>query len=170
MNRKLLLHAFDYKQWADLRTLETIAQLYEKKAGDPIAFILQQLNHMVIVEELFRARLLGFEEPHHSTNTESVPSLEELSRRITLSDDWFLDFSSKVDEALLEKSVHFQFMDGQNGSMTVLEILFHIINHGAYHRGAIGHSLNLAHVPRPADTYTVYVHSVEPERRKRGSD
>jgi len=49
--------------------------------------------------------------------------------------------------------------------MTRLEILFHIINHGTYHRGAIGHALDLAQVSHPADTYTVFIHATEPERR-----
>ena len=50
--------------------------------------------------------------------------------------------------------------------MTRLEILFHIINHGTYHRGAIGHALDLAEVPHPADTYTVFIHAAQPERRE----
>jgi uncharacterized damage-inducible protein DinB len=61
--------------------------------------------------------------------------------------------------------VCFQFVDGKPGRMTRLEILFHIINHSTYHRGAIGHSLDLAQVPHPADTYTVFIHAAEPERR-----
>ena len=46
--------------------------------------------------------------------------------------------------------------------MTRQEILFHIVNHGTYHRGAIGHALDLAGAPRPADTYTLYIHSAQP--------
>lgn len=49
--------------------------------------------------------------------------------------------------------------------MTRQEILFHIVNHGTYHRGAIGHALDLAGAPRPADTYTVFIHAAQPQRR-----
>ena len=38
--------------------------------------------------------------------------------------------------------------DGRDGGMTRQEILFHIVNHGTYHRGAIGHALDLAGAPR----------------------
>jgi uncharacterized damage-inducible protein DinB len=51
--------------------------------------------------------------------------------------------------------------------MTRQEILFHIVNHGTYHRGAIGHALDLVGAVRPADTYTVFSHSVEPSRREK---
>jgi len=50
-------------------------------------------------------------------------------------------------------------------SLTREEVIYHLINHGTYHRGAIGHALDLARAPRPADTYTVFVHAAEPERR-----
>jgi uncharacterized damage-inducible protein DinB len=63
--------------------------------------------------------------------------------------------------------IRFQFVDGQRGSLTREEILFHLVNHGTYHRGAMGHALDLANAHRPADTYTVFIHSVEPGRRER---
>ena len=50
--------------------------------------------------------------------------------------------------------------------LTREEIIYHLINHGTYHRGAIGHALDLAAAPRPADTYTVFIHAAEPERRE----
>jgi uncharacterized damage-inducible protein DinB len=43
--------------------------------------------------------------------------------------------------------------------------MFHLVNHGSYHRGAIGHALDLADASRPADTFTVFIHSAEPHRR-----
>ncbi|MCW8365484.1 DinB family protein, partial [Pseudomonas aeruginosa] len=38
-------------------------------------------------------------------------------------------------------------------------VLFHTVNHGTYHRGAIGHALDLAGAPRPADTYTCLLYT-----------
>ncbi len=64
------------------------------------------------------------------------------------------------------KAKAFQFVDGKHGTMTRREILFHIVNHGTYHRGAIGHALDLAGVSHPADTYTVFIHSAQPVRRE----
>ena len=127
--------------------------------------MLQQLNHIVIVEELFRARLLGLNAPHQSTNTVQIPVLSELSMRLSSSNKWLLAYTQQLNNESLNEMIHFQFVDGRNGRMTCAEILFHLINHGTYHRGAIGHSLDLADGDRPADTYTVFAHAVEPTRR-----
>jgi len=162
----MLIEAFKYKQWADRRTLDAVARIDPGVFPSAAAFTLQQLNHIIRVEELFRARLLGATAPHTSTNTELVPELHELTQRIAGSNEWFARYVENLEPDRRSQSIHFQFVDGKSGTMTCLEILFHIINHGTYHRGAIGHALDLAQVPHPADTYTVFIHSVEPERRE----
>jgi len=162
----MLIEAFNYKQWADQRTLDAIRNINGKEFPSAVTFALQQLNHMIRVEELFRARLLAASAPHVSTNTELVPELHELNQRIGDSNQWCARYVEKLAPDHRNQSVPLQFVDGKRGSMTRLEILFHIINHGTYHRGAIGHALDLAQVPHPADTYTVFIHSVEPERRE----
>ncbi len=166
MDALMLTNALKYKQWADQRTLAAIKEIDRNTFPSAITFVLQQLNHMVRVEELFRARLLGTSPPHTSTNTEIVPGLQELSLRITESGQWLTKHFESLPSNHLTESICFDFVDGKRGAMTRQEILFHIINHGTYHRGAIGHALDLAHAPRPPDTYTVFIHSVEPERRQ----
>lgn len=164
LGTSMLLKAFQYKAWSDQRTFEAIKRIDNKEFPSAIRFITQQLNHMVIVEELFKSRLIGVEPPHSSTNTPSLPSLAELQHRIESSDDWYHSYASQLHNP--EELVTFQFVDGQHGSMSRTEILFHIINHGTYHRGAIGHSLDLSSIAHPADTYTVFIHANEPGRRQ----
>ena len=161
----MLIEAFNYKQWSDRRTLDAIERIDKQKFPPAAAFAVQQLNHMIIVEELFKARLLGAPDPHHATNTEPVPALSDIAQRIADSNQWFLGYAESLDRQRRDQPVAFRFADGKQGSMTRLEILFHIINHGTYHRGAIGHALDLAQVSHPADTYTVFIHAAEPERR-----
>jgi uncharacterized damage-inducible protein DinB len=124
---------------------------------------------MVRVEELFKARLLGASAPHLSTNTTVVPDFHALSQRIDDSNQWFARYVDTLAPSEKSRRVSFVFVDGQHGSMTGLEIRFHIVNHGSYHRGAIGHALDLAQVAQvahPADTYTVFIHAAQPERRE----
>ena len=161
----MLIEAFNYKQWADQRTLEAISRIDGDKFPGAVTFTRQQLNHLVRVEDLFKARLLGAAAPHLSTNTEVVPDFPELKQRIGDSNQWFARYVQNLAPEHWSQAVCFQFVDGKPGRMTRLEILFHIINHSTYHRGAIGHSLDLAQVPHPADTYTVFIHAAEPERR-----
>ena len=49
----MLKQAYDYKRWADERTLRAIESINKDEFPDSYAFALQQINHMVIVEELF---------------------------------------------------------------------------------------------------------------------
>ena len=36
------------------------------------------------------------------------------------------------------------FVDGKQGMLSLEEAIFHLVNHGTYHRGAIGHALGRA--------------------------
>ena len=156
-----------YKAWADRRTLEAVAQIDRQTHAAQFDFARQQLNHMVRVEELFRARLTGHPEPHGSTNTPELPTLDELAARLTQANLWLQDYAQTLSAEQLAETIHFRFVDGQQGTMRRDEVLYHLINHGTYHRGAIGHALDLAGAARPADTYTVFVHAAEPGRRER---
>lgn len=162
--------AYRYKVWADERTLQAVAEVERQDGASPaLAFMCQQLNHMVIVEELFKARLLGEQTPHRATNTDEVPSLHALTQRLNACHAWATDYLAHITPAELGRCVTFVFADGQNGAMTCQEILFHLINHGTYHRGAIGHALDLGGGKRPADTYSVFIHGAEPGRRQHTS-
>ena len=120
---------------------------------------------MVIVEDNFKARLIGELEPHPLSNSETLPDLEELSIRLRQSDRWYLEYVRTLTKAEESEVIRFAFVDGNCGRMTRCEILFHILNHGTYHRGAIGRVLDEAGRLRPADSYTLYTHLIEPDRR-----
>jgi uncharacterized damage-inducible protein DinB len=79
---RMLIKAFNYKQWSDLRTLDAIENIDGEKFSSSIKFVLQQLNHIVIVEELFKACILGNLEPHTNTNSVLVPVFQELKQRL----------------------------------------------------------------------------------------
>jgi len=61
--------------------------------------------------------------------------------------------------------ISFTFADSKRGTMSIEEILFHVVNHGSYHRGSIAHALDLAGVPHPPDGYGIFIHNKNPERR-----
>lgn len=156
--------AYQYKCWADKRTLTAVAQVNQTKWADAYGFMCQQLNHMVIVEELFKSRLLQQSPPHNSTNTHTVPDLPLLERRLLESGAWYQGYI--MERAHTGVNINFVFADGQPGSMTVSEILFHVVNHGSYHRGNIARALDQSGVPHLVDGYGVFIHQQEPARRQ----
>lgn len=160
----MLRQAFDYKRWADERTLRAIEAIDRNSFPDSYEFALQQINHMVIVEELFASRLTGASAPHSSTNTEVVPEFGDLERRLEKSNQWYAGYVPELSD--LGKRIPFVFADGKRGALSVEEILFHVLNHGSYHRGNIAHALDLASVPHPIDGYGIFIHEKEPRRRE----
>ena len=60
----------------------------------------------------------------------------------------------------------FQFTDGDQGCMSREEMLFHVITHGAYHRGNVGQMLKGIDVAPPRDLLTKFLHLREPQRRQ----
>ena len=162
---QISLDSFKYKKWADLRTLDSVSLVDQSSESANFDFIRQQLNHIVIVEELFRSRLEKTPPPHSMTNTEIVPQFDELKTRLIESCEWFLGYVEGLEKVNYQEMILFTFADGKNGSMAISEILFHIVNHGSYHRGSIARALDLAGVSHPPDGYGIFVHEYQPERR-----
>lgn len=156
---------FNFKFWADERTLSAIEQIDVDKFPNEMRFARQQLNHLVIVQELFRARLLGETLPHEATNTEQIPEFDELAERFRSSNDWFKSYVANRDLEDDNDELPIDFTDGKTGRMSRQEVLFHLVNHASYHRGTIARNLDLAGVAHPADIFTLYLHEAEPERR-----
>jgi len=163
---KIIVDAFEYKIWADQRTVQAVANVNKSAFSGSYKFFLQQINHMIIVEDLFKARLTNQRTPHENTNTDIVPEFSVLTDRLSESGQWYLSYASNLDKLNLEDFILFTFADGKPGSMSVAEILFHIINHSSYHRGSIAHALDLTNVPHPVDGYGIYIHEKEPKRRE----
>jgi len=162
----MITEAFNYKKWADERTLRAIDCINKTSFSESYAFTLQQINHMVIVEELFKFRLTSGPIPHERTNTDTIPEFNELKSRLKESANWYANYVSTLDNKKSQDVISFTFADGKHGAMSVDEILFHIINHSSYHRGSIAHALDVAAVAHPIDGYGIYIHEKEPERRE----
>jgi len=161
----LIEKQFRYKQWSNQRLLNAVRQIDKQRFPEEYAFIKQQFNHIAIVEALFKARLLGQAAPHTATNTEILPSLHQLEQNIYELDLWSIQFSQNLQIEQLQQQLAFQFTDGKYGKLSIEEMLFHLINHATYHRGNIAHALHHAGITHPADTYTVFIHETEPQRR-----
>ncbi len=155
--------AYKYKSWADERTIRAIYKVDGDSYSKALGFLHQQLNHMTIVEDLFRARLLQAAEPHATTNTVDLPELGELVARKSESNTWYLQYVAQLSAADLEARVLFNFTAGNSGDMSRSEVLLHVLNHGTYHRGAISHALDLAEVAHPVDGYAKYIQDQQSE-------
>jgi len=114
MNKHMLIEAFNYKKWSDQHTLDAARNIDRETFPAAAAFVRQQINHMVIVEELFRARLLAASAPHDSTNTDVVPGSPRLRRESVCRTNGFL--ATSQNSTRLSSASQFLF-DSPTGSL-----------------------------------------------------
>lgn len=166
MSTTTLKSLFGYKAWANSELFALLATLPEQHA-EQLHTCIRTLNHIYVVDRLFRARLSGESIPFEATNTKATPALDQLRQDVVATDAWYQSYVSAVSEAELSSLLDFTFTDGDSGRMSREEILLHVLTHGGYHRGNVGQVLKLISVTPPRDLYTKYLHESEPSRRTR---
>jgi uncharacterized damage-inducible protein DinB len=153
-----------FKSWANETTFATVAAIPAVEAVRTRATryrnIVHTLNHSYVVEDIFRAHLEGRRHKYTSRNTDETPEFNELRCSVEAMDAWYIRYAETLSDADLDEVVRFEFVGGGVGAMSREAILFHLVNHGTYHRGFVGDMLCQAGViPTPTDL-TVYLRDV----------
>lgn len=161
----LLPTLFAQKTWANNELYNLLATITAPEHGEALHAAIRMLNHIYVVDRIFRAHLLGQEHGYTDSNTVETPELGELQFAVAETDAWYEQYSSSVTPEQLKTSIAFKFTDGDSGRMNREEMLAHIITHGAYHRGNVGQILKSISVAAPRDLLTKFLHVREPERR-----
>ncbi|KQU67859.1 MULTISPECIES: DinB family protein [unclassified Rhizobacter] len=155
---------FGYKAWANAELFALLRTLPAEQA-DALHLCVRTLNHIYVVDRIFRAHLGGEARTFDATNTKETPSLVQLQADVAATDAWYVDYASGLSEAALSETLVFTFTDGDAGRMSREEMLLHVVTHGGYHRGNVGQVLKSISVAPPRDLYTKYLHTSEPARR-----
>lgn len=164
MSSASLKSLFGYKSWANAELFALLASLQPEHA-EQLHTCLRTLNHIHVVDRIFRAHLSGEKRPFAATNTKSTPSLAQLHEAVAATDAWYEEYISKLPTAGLSEVIDFEFTDGDRGRMSREEILLHVVTHGGYHRGNVGQVLKFISVAPPRDLYTRFLHQSDPGRR-----
>ena len=166
MTTKMLSSLFAQKTWSNNELFTELAAISPKEHPSALRLAIRTLNHVYVVDRIFRAHLLGEVHGYAATNTEATPELEELQFLVAETDAWFEEYAKKASATQLGERIDFRFTDGDNGTMTREEMLFHVITHGAYHRGGAGQIMKSTSIAPPRDLYTRFLHIQEPSRRR----
>ena len=166
MSQKILASLFAQKSWANRELYDAVAGVSAAEHAAERHAVIRMLNHIYVVDQIFRAHLAGEKHSYTATNTLETPELGELHFAVAQADAWFENHVATISNEALATSVGFQFTDGDTGSMTREEMLFHVITHGAYHRGNVGQILKGISVVPPRDLFTKFLHISEPARRQ----
>ena len=165
MSVSTLKSLFGYKSWANAELFALLAGM-PPEHGDALHTCIRTLNHIHVVDRLFRARLAGEPAPFDATNTEATPGLDQLWMDVADTDAWYVDYVAGLSEAGLSETLDFTFTDGDRGRMSREEILLHVIAHGGYHRGNVGQVLKGLSIAPPRVLYTKFLHQSVPGRRQ----
>jgi uncharacterized damage-inducible protein DinB len=166
ISKLLFAKAFQYKKWANSELLTFgERQLHLLPESDAVFFI-RILNHTTVVDSLFISRMSGAPELYSADNTVETPTYSELKERIERNDSWLVDFSAAATPETMSQTISFKFTDGDFGTLSVEEIMVHLLTHGSNHRGMASRTLASNGLERPKDTFTRYLHEVEPSRRE----
>ena len=162
-----LTSLFRFKSWADTELLEALGAIDAATHPAPHKAALRTVNHLHVVDQIFRGHLQGLPHGFAATNTPHTPTLAELCASVGAVDDWYVRYVGGLGEAQRAEEVRFVFTDGDAGCMTRQEILMHVLIHGGYHRGAVGQVLRSVGIAPPRELYTRFLHATEPQRRER---
>src|SRR5262249_30407187 len=140
---------FGYKAHSNEEILTTMRRFDDASSARQIAITV--LSHTYVVDRIFAANMTGAEHGYTSANPVQAPSLEQLAEAIKTSDQWYIDYVSRLDKAQLAEEIDFTFTDGEPGRMSREEMLLHVVTHGAGHRGQIGLLMMQNSISPPAD-------------------
>jgi uncharacterized damage-inducible protein DinB len=165
LSSSTLYSLFAYKAWANRELFAALACVDAAAHPAPVHRAIRILNHVYVVDVIFKAHLEGVRHSYTASNTKETPALQSLAIAVQELDAWYLAYTSAISPSALEEQIAFTFTDADAGLMRREEILLHIITHGAYHRGAAGEMMNGTSVAAPRDLLTRFLHATEPARR-----
>jgi len=142
---KTLAKLIRYKRWADDLMLADIGSVplaeAERSRATRWDNMIRTINHVRVVDDIFRAHLTGSAHSYTYRNTDVTPSLDELVILMDRLDRWYIDYVDGLDDVAADEIVRFRFLDGSEGVLTREEIILHVVNHATYHRGLVSDML-----------------------------
>ncbi|NWL77229.1 damage-inducible protein DinB [Pseudomonas taiwanensis] len=135
---RMLAH---YKQWVDERLFEDLARLPPGEVGKErvtlCKSILGTLNHIHVIDCIWRAHLERRQHPYKTRLEVPYPEFDDLRAAQAAMNDWFVSWSAAQTDESLNTPVEFVFCSGDPGVMTADAMLMHVVNHASYHRGSV---------------------------------
>jgi uncharacterized damage-inducible protein DinB len=139
---------FRHLRWADEEVLTAL------RSAPPHASALELFAHVVGAEETWLARL---EQRAPRAPVWPDLSLDEAARLATTVHASLAEWLERADDAALEAEMAYTNSAGQRFTTRALDIVMHVMLHGAYHRGQIALLIRQAGaVPAPTD-YVAFV-------------
>jgi uncharacterized damage-inducible protein DinB len=139
--------------WADTQSLEAIRE-HAATHTDTLPLI----GHVLAAEHNWLCRIENREARVAPFPTLSLAECTALAAENARE---YLDFFEKLDNPSLATVVSYRNNKGDECSSTILDILTHVVIHGAYHRGQVARIIGRAGGHPPNTDYMAFVRSLE---------
>ncbi|QDY44195.1 DinB family protein [Candidatus Pantoea soli] len=157
MSTENMITLLKYKRWIDAETLATVAGIDEPAYADMRHRMLRLMNHIYVVDAIFKANILGQPHGYTALSTPETPVVAELQTKMAETTDWYIRHVETLQPEDFNARIAFRFVDGGAGAMTAGDMLHHVLFHGTYHRGAVGWLISECGRQAPRDVLTVYL-------------
>jgi uncharacterized damage-inducible protein DinB len=124
-----------YKHWASDGFQAYVAREADRIAADDLTLIRRILDHVHVVEDIFRHHLDGRAHNHRAVASADLPSFAVLHERAGEMRDWYVAYADALAPGAQDEAIDFAFTSGTPGRMTRGEILLYVATHGIYHHG-----------------------------------
>jgi uncharacterized damage-inducible protein DinB len=129
----------DYNAWAN-RRLYTMAtqlqdELYRRDVGAYFKSLHGTLNHILVADRIWMCRLTGAGDRPRSLNAILFEDLHSLTAARQAEDQRIVSFVASLSEDQFEGFLEYQMLNCSVQKQRRREILAHVFNHQAHHRG-----------------------------------
>ncbi len=150
--KRLFFKQVEYESWANMMVIEAV-----EKAAEPLERTWEILSHLVIMPRIWLERANNSQPVFKPWQRLQAQELRMLA--IETSSGWHEFIRSKADEQLKDE-IAFTFM-GKDASISIEDLLIHLVNHSSYHRGQVILQLKGKLETLPLSTYIAFATNVE---------
>ncbi|PLD61622.1 DinB family protein [Klebsiella quasipneumoniae] len=137
----LLVTLMELKKFQEMAFYDLLLSAECDAVPEVLCSVSYWLNHIHIVDKIFRAHLGGEVHGFTSTVSDDIPELQLLRQEAANSNDWLIAYAGSLDADTASERIQFTFTDGAPGDMTREEILLHLLTHASYHLSTCSPSL-----------------------------
>ena len=146
---------YAYNRWANERTLDAVSPLtseqFTRTVGGSFGSLRDTLVHILSAEWIWLERCRG-RSPKAMLAPADFPDVASLRTRWGQVAQEQREFNEAIASEDLRKMVTYVNTRGETWSYPLEEVLWHVVNHGSYHRGQVTTMLRqLGAVPASTD-------------------
>lgn len=161
MNHAALDALLDYHYWARDRMLAAVAALppdaYAKDLGSSFRSIRDTVVHIYAAEWVWHSRWRGVS-PTEPVTPDQFPDVASITPVWRELEERVRQLIRETAEADLAQELDYRLLSGTPGRSVFWQMVQHVVNHAAFHRGQVTTMLRQVGAPAPAsqDLITFY--------------